>query len=36
LCVFLAEYGARRFAFYLSQSDVVAEITAKMWKACTT
>lgn len=32
LCIFLAEYGARRFAFYLSQSQSVATITAHMWK----
>lgn len=32
VCVFLAEYGARRFAFYLSQSEAVAAITEHMWK----
>lgn len=32
LCIFLAEYGARRFAFYLSQSEAVAAITEHMWK----
>ncbi|KAI9717084.1 MAG: hypothetical protein M1812_005019 [Candelaria pacifica] len=32
LCIFLAEWGARRFAFYLSRSAVVAGITEKMWK----
>ncbi|KAL1306150.1 hypothetical protein AAFC00_004260 [Neodothiora populina] len=32
LCIFLAEYGARRFAFYLSESHTVAVIVGKMWK----
>lgn len=32
ICVFLAEYGARRFAFYLSQSEAVAAITEHMWQ----
>ncbi|KAI9697285.1 MAG: hypothetical protein M1836_004849 [Candelina mexicana] len=32
LCIFLAEWGARRFALYLSQSAAVARITEKMWK----
>ncbi|KAI4769000.1 hypothetical protein E4T52_15930 [Aureobasidium sp. EXF-3400] len=32
LCIFMSEYGARRFAFYLSESHTVSEITAKMWR----
>lgn len=32
LCLFMSEYGARRFAFYLSESHTVSEITAKMWR----
>jgi hypothetical protein len=32
LCLMLALWAARPFAFYLSQSDVVAKITTKMWK----
>ena len=32
ICLFLAFYGARRFAFYISQSEPVAAITAKMWQ----
>lgn len=32
LCLFLSFYGARPFAFYLSNSDAVADITAHMWK----
>ncbi|KAK5138625.1 hypothetical protein LTR04_004336 [Oleoguttula sp. CCFEE 6159] len=32
LYIFLAEWGSRRFAFYLSQSEAVALITEKMWK----
>lgn len=32
LCIFLAQYGARRFAFYLSQSEPVALIAEHMWK----
>lgn len=32
LCIFLAQYGARRFAFYLSQSKPVAVIVEKMWR----
>ena len=32
ICLFLAFYGARRFAFYISQSDPVANIVAKMWR----
>jgi len=32
LCLMLALWGARPFAFYLSQLDVVAKITAKMRK----
>ncbi|KAH0397588.1 hypothetical protein KCU89_g8117, partial [Aureobasidium melanogenum] len=32
LCIFMSEYGARRFAFYLSESSTVAQITAHMWR----
>ncbi|KAH8427611.1 uncharacterized protein LDX57_005323 [Aspergillus melleus] len=32
LCIFLAIFGCKPFAFYLSQSEAVAEITAHMWK----
>lgn len=32
LCIFLAEYGASRFAYYIAASGPVALITAKMWK----
>ncbi|KAF9461231.1 hypothetical protein BDZ94DRAFT_1264310 [Collybia nuda] len=32
LCIFLAVWGAKPFAFYLSQSDAVASITGKMWR----
>ncbi|KEQ83198.1 hypothetical protein M438DRAFT_398159 [Aureobasidium pullulans EXF-150] len=32
LCIFMSEYGARRFAFYLSESQTVSQITAKMWR----
>jgi hypothetical protein len=35
LCLFLALWGARPFAFYLSQSAAVAAITEKMWKVKT-
>lgn len=35
LAIFLAVWGAKPFAFYLSQSDAVATITAKMWKVRT-
>jgi hypothetical protein len=28
----MSEHGARRFAFYLSESHTVSEITAKMWR----
>ena len=34
MCIFLALWGARRFAFWLSQSDVVSRIAEKMWKVC--
>jgi len=34
LCLTLAFWGAKPFAFYLSQSEVVATITEKMWKVC--
>lgn len=32
LCIFLAEFGAQPFAFYLSESIPVANIVRKMWK----
>ncbi|KAH0204800.1 hypothetical protein KCU99_g2654, partial [Aureobasidium melanogenum] len=32
LCIFMSEYGARRFAFYLSEPSTVAQITAHMWR----
>ncbi|KAK3697493.1 hypothetical protein LTR37_017439 [Vermiconidia calcicola] len=32
ICLFLSFYGARRFAFFISQSDTVALITEKMWR----
>lgn len=32
LCIFFAQYGARKFAFYLSQSSDVSAITERMWK----
>ncbi|KAL8696795.1 MAG: hypothetical protein Q9224_002616 [Gallowayella concinna] len=32
LCIFLAVFGCRPFAFYLSGSDAVADITAHMWR----
>ncbi|KAG9942790.1 hypothetical protein KCU85_g9111, partial [Aureobasidium melanogenum] len=32
LCIFMSEYGARHFAFYLSESHIVSQITAKMWR----
>ncbi|KEQ72084.1 hypothetical protein M436DRAFT_49814 [Aureobasidium namibiae CBS 147.97] len=32
LCIFMFEYGARRFAFYLSESQTVSLITARMWR----
>ncbi|KAF1991697.1 hypothetical protein K402DRAFT_409807 [Aulographum hederae CBS 113979] len=32
LAIFLATYGAHRFAFYLSRSSSVAALTAKMWR----
>lgn len=32
LCIFLALFGARPFAQYLSNSDKVAQITAHMWQ----
>ncbi|KAI4227536.1 MAG: hypothetical protein L6R40_008206 [Gallowayella cf. fulva] len=32
LCIFLAVFGCRPFAFYLSASDAVADITAHMWR----
>lgn len=30
LCIFLSEYGARRFGFFLSESETVARIVEKM------
>lgn len=32
LCVFLARWGARRFAYYLSGTESVSRITEKMWR----
>ncbi|KAL8726386.1 MAG: hypothetical protein Q9166_006737 [cf. Caloplaca sp. 2 TL-2023] len=32
LCIFLAVFGCRPFAAYLSGSDIVADITAHMWQ----
>ncbi|KAF9892010.1 hypothetical protein FE257_002974 [Aspergillus nanangensis] len=32
MCIFLAIFGCKPFAFYLSQSETVAEITAHMWQ----
>lgn len=32
LCIFLARWGARRFAYYLSGSETVSRITEKMWR----
>lgn len=32
LCVFLARWGARRFAYYLSGTEDVSRITEKMWR----
>ncbi|KAL2063403.1 hypothetical protein VTL71DRAFT_5208 [Oculimacula yallundae] len=32
LCIFLSLWGIKGFAFYLSQSEQVAEITQKMWR----
>ncbi|KAL8758770.1 MAG: hypothetical protein Q9199_001245 [Rusavskia elegans] len=32
LCIFLAVFGCRPFAYYLSNSDAVADITAHMWQ----
>lgn len=32
VCLFLSFYGCKRFAYYLSESDRVASITAHMWK----
>jgi hypothetical protein len=31
ICIFLALFGCRPFAFYLSGSGPVADITARMW-----
>lgn len=32
LCIFLARWGARSFARYLSGTDTVSRITEKMWR----
>ena len=32
MCLFLSFYGARRFAFFISESQTVAGITEHMWK----
>ena len=32
LCIFLALFGCRPFAFWLSNSEAVADITAHMWQ----
>ena len=32
LCIFLAVFGCRPFASYLSGSEIVAGITAHMWQ----
>lgn len=32
LCIFLALWGIKRFAFYVSQSEEVAQLTAHMWR----
>lgn len=32
ICLFLSFYGCKNFAYYLSESDRVASITAHMWK----
>ncbi|KAF2773212.1 hypothetical protein EJ03DRAFT_249925, partial [Teratosphaeria nubilosa] len=32
LCLFLSFYGARQFAFYISESVKVSHVVAKMWK----
>ncbi|GIZ42314.1 hypothetical protein CKM354_000558900 [Cercospora kikuchii] len=32
MCLFLSFYGARRFAYYLSESEPVSLITQRMWK----
>ncbi|KAF2215788.1 hypothetical protein CERZMDRAFT_109658 [Cercospora zeae-maydis SCOH1-5] len=32
MCLFLSFYGARRFAYYLSESEPVSLITERMWK----
>ncbi|KAL9106627.1 MAG: hypothetical protein Q9227_008347 [Pyrenula ochraceoflavens] len=32
LCIFLALFGCRPFAYYLSESETVARITAHMWQ----
>lgn len=36
VCVFFAVWGARSFAYWLSASDAVADITAYMWKVSVT
>jgi hypothetical protein len=32
MCLFLSFYGARRFAYYISQAEDVATVTGTMWK----
>eukprot|EP01055_Gregarina_sp_Pseudo9_P000220 Gregarina_sp_Pseudo_9__219@NODE_1141_length_1846_cov_57_805202_g1068_i0_p1_GENE_NODE_1141_length_1846_cov_57_805202_g1068_i0NODE_1141_length_1846_cov_57_805202_g1068_i0_p1_ORF_typecomplete_len515_score146_96MatE/PF01554_18/7_6e10MatE/PF01554_18/1_2e04MatE/PF01554_18/0_084Polysacc_synt_C/PF14667_6/2_6e03Polysacc_synt_C/PF14667_6/1_2e07Polysacc_synt_C/PF14667_6/2_7e03Polysacc_synt_C/PF14667_6/9_9e02_NODE_1141_length_1846_cov_57_805202_g1068_i01931737 len=32
LCLFLSFYGARRFAFYISESETASRITEHMWR----
>ena len=32
LCIFLALWGIEKFAFFVSQSDVVSQIAARMWR----
>ena len=32
MCLFLSFYGARRFAYFISESEAVAQITETMWQ----
>ena len=32
MCLFLSFYGARRFAYFISESEAVAQITEAMWQ----
>ena len=32
MCLFLSLYGARRFAYFISESEAVAQITETMWQ----